>query len=112
MRPPPHSGFRRARSAPALWAGCDEPPGAGGVPDRAAPERVERLEPENEQLKQAIDNRPMIDMARGALMAGFGCTSDEAWEILVQVSQNSTVKLRALADAVTAAVNRTRTDAA
>ncbi len=37
-------------------------------------------------------------------MARFGCTAKDAWEILVEVSQNSNVKLRAVAEQVTAAV--------
>ncbi|MFF3518708.1 ANTAR domain-containing protein [Streptomyces sp. NPDC002573] len=38
-------------------------------------------------------------------MACFGCTADEAWEILLEVSQNSNVKLRTVADEVAAAVS-------
>lgn len=65
---------------------------------------MERLERENEQLRHAIESRPVIDLARRALMATFGCPAPEAWEILVEVSQNSNVKLRVVADVVTAAV--------
>ncbi|MFE6098273.1 ANTAR domain-containing protein [Streptomyces massasporeus] len=36
-------------------------------------------------------------------MAIFGCPAEDAWQILVEVSQNSNVKLRTVADAVTAA---------
>lgn len=31
-------------------------------------------------------------------MAGFGCSTEAAWEILVTVSQRSDTKLRAVAD--------------
>ncbi|MCX4411252.1 ANTAR domain-containing protein [Streptomyces sp. NBC_01764] len=41
---------------------------------------------------------------RTPLMTTFGCPAQDAWEILVEVSQNSNVKLRVVAAAVTAAV--------
>ncbi|MFD8218371.1 hypothetical protein ACFV2U_32875 [Streptomyces sp. NPDC059697] len=40
-------------------------------------------------------------------MATFGCPAEGVWEILVEVYQNSNVKLRVVADAVTAAVTGT-----
>ncbi|MGW4020461.1 ANTAR domain-containing response regulator [Streptomyces sp. NPDC005009] len=79
------------------------------VPSRAvsavALEREERLyllQEEVEQLRQAIASRPVIDQARGILMATYGCTSDEAWHILREASQLSNTKLRAVAEALTA----------
>lgn len=78
------------------------------VPSRAvsavALEREERLHllrEEVEQLRQAIASRPVIDQARGILMAAYGCTSDEAWHILREASQLSNTKLRAVAEALT-----------
>ncbi|WP_438453087.1 ANTAR domain-containing protein [Streptomyces asiaticus] len=38
-------------------------------------------------------------------MASFGCTAEDAWEILVEVSQNSNVKLRTVAAQVMTAVS-------
>ncbi|WP_308406859.1 ANTAR domain-containing protein [Streptomyces sp. AC555_RSS877] len=58
---------------------------------------------ENEQLKQAMESRPVIDMARGVLMGWLVCPSENAWEILVEVSQRSNVKVRVVVGAVTAA---------
>ncbi|QKV97116.1 ANTAR domain-containing protein [Streptomyces sp. NA02950] len=94
MRPPQRRVSRRAKGVPTGWSACDD-----------TSERTERLEEENAQLRYAIKSRPVIDLARGALMAGFGCTAREAWEILVEVSQNSNVKLRAVAEQVMAAVS-------
>ncbi|MEU0069891.1 ANTAR domain-containing protein [Streptomyces sp. NPDC006332] len=65
-------------------------------------EQLRLLEEEVEQLRQAIASRPVIDQARGILMATQGCTSDEAWTILRQTSQLSNTKLRTVAAAVTA----------
>ncbi|MET7765980.1 ANTAR domain-containing protein [Streptomyces sp. NPDC005393] len=79
---------------PTGWSACDD-----------TSERTELLEQENAQLRYAIKSRPVIDLARGALMASFGCTASDAWEILVEVSQNSNIKLRAVAEQVTAAVS-------
>ena len=74
-------------------------------PSAVALERAEQLrllEEEVEQLRHAIASRPVIDQARGILMATQGCTSDEAWTILRQASQLSNTKLRTVAAAVTA----------
>ncbi|MBR8641529.1 ANTAR domain-containing protein [Streptomyces tuirus] len=65
-------------------------------------ERLHVLQEEVEQLRQAIVSRPVIDQARGILMATHGCTSDEAWHILRETSQLSNTKLREVAAAVTA----------
>ncbi|MFE1247308.1 ANTAR domain-containing protein [Streptomyces sp. NPDC058735] len=89
-------------------------PLAGPAPDTApraptvsavALERAEQLhtlQSEVEQLRHAIASRPVIDQARGVLMATHGCTSDEAWHILRETSQLSNTKLREVAAAVTA----------
>ena len=74
-------------------------------PLRPAQEQEERLlllQEEVEQLRQAIASRPVIDQARGILMATYGCTSDEAWHILREASQLSNTKLRAIAESLTA----------
>ncbi|MGX1562133.1 ANTAR domain-containing protein [Streptomyces sp. NPDC055506] len=65
-------------------------------------ERLHLLQSEVEQLRQAIASRPVIDQARGILMATHGCTSDQAWHILRETSQLSNTKLRDVAAAVTA----------
>ncbi|MBD9735795.1 ANTAR domain-containing protein [Streptomyces sp. H28] len=65
-------------------------------------EQLHVLRAEVEQLRQAIASRPVIDQARGILMATHGCTSDEAWHILREASQLSNTKLHAIAAALTA----------
>ncbi|MEV0977974.1 ANTAR domain-containing protein [Streptomyces sp. NPDC049915] len=83
--------------------------GPAGPPPRTtsavALERAERLRMLREeiaQLRQAIASRPVIDQARGMLMAAHGCTSQEAWTILRETSQLSNTKLRTVAAMVTA----------
>ncbi|MFI8170713.1 ANTAR domain-containing protein [Streptomyces sp. NPDC085931] len=65
-------------------------------------ERLHVLQEEVAQLRQAIASRPVIDQARGILMATHGCTSEQAWHILRETSQLSNTKLRDVAAAVTA----------
>ncbi|WP_327591547.1 ANTAR domain-containing protein [Streptomyces chartreusis] len=60
---------------------------------------------EREQLLHALETRPAIDMALGVLMASFTCQPDDAWKILVDVSQRSNVKLRQVAQAITQGVS-------
>ncbi|MFH9015267.1 ANTAR domain-containing protein [Streptomyces sp. NPDC017943] len=83
-------------------------PAPAPAPSAVALERAERLqvlEAEVEQLRHAIASRPVIDQARGVLMATHGCTSDEAWHLLREASQLSNTKLRDVAAAVTASAD-------
>jgi GAF domain-containing protein len=50
-----------------------------------------------QQLQDALTTRTMIGQATGLLMAQEGLTSEDAFQKLVQVSQNSNVKLREIA---------------
>jgi hypothetical protein len=72
------------------------------LPDRTGVEQLHLLRREVEQLRRAIASRPVIDQARGVLMATHACSSEEAWEILREASQLSNTKLRTVAAAVTA----------
>ncbi|MCI3269884.1 ANTAR domain-containing protein [Streptomyces cylindrosporus] len=67
-------------------------------------EQLRLLRTEVEQLRRAIASRPVIDQARGILMATHACSSDEAWNILRQASQLSNTKLHTVAAAVTTGV--------
>ncbi|MFI2431926.1 ANTAR domain-containing response regulator [Streptomyces sp. NPDC018693] len=81
-----------------------EPRGPGPLPSAVALERAEQLHglrQEVEQLRQAMASRPVIDQARGVLMAVHSCTPDEAWDILREASQLSNTKLRTVAAAIT-----------
>ncbi|MGW0334753.1 ANTAR domain-containing protein [Streptomyces sp. NPDC003011] len=79
-------------------------PSASSAVARERAEQLRVLQEEVEQLRHAIASRPVIDQARGILMATQGCTSDEAWAILRQASQLSNTKLRTVAAAVTASI--------
>ncbi|WP_326758905.1 ANTAR domain-containing protein [Streptomyces phaeochromogenes] len=74
--------------------------------DVASVESVELWRREAQQLRRAMESRPTIDMARGILMTACSCSPDDAWELLVAVSQNSNTKLREVAEAVVATTTR------
>ncbi|WP_367048176.1 ANTAR domain-containing protein [Streptomyces sp. Je 1-332] len=59
---------------------------------------IKALRTEVNDLHRAMESHPCIDQARGMLMTLGPCTADEAWEILVEVSQHSNTKLRAVAE--------------
>lgn len=44
-----------------------------------------------------MQTRPAIDQARGILMATFALSPEDAWDVLVRVSQNTNTKLHVLA---------------
>lgn len=56
------------------------------------------------QLATALENRPVIDQAKGILMRDRGCTADEAFDLLVAASQRSNRKLRLIAQDVVESV--------
>ncbi|MGX5186831.1 ANTAR domain-containing protein [Streptomyces avermitilis] len=50
------------------------------------------------QLRRAMQTRPVIDLARGVLMASFGLSAEDAWTVLVTVSQHTNTKLHQIAE--------------
>nr|WP_223184352.1 ANTAR domain-containing protein [Streptomyces sp. CBMA152] len=56
-------------------------------------------------MRRAIQTRPVIDLARGALMATFSLSRQDAWDVLVTVSQHSNSKLRQVAEYVLGSIN-------
>ncbi|MEU9157597.1 ANTAR domain-containing protein [Streptomyces sp. NPDC048417] len=76
------------------------------VEEGGLPEDVEEgLRTEIGQLKRAMQTRPVIDLARGVLMASFGLNSEDAWSVLVETSQRTNTKLHHLAREMVGAVN-------
>ncbi|MEU4674256.1 ANTAR domain-containing protein [Amycolatopsis sp. NPDC023774] len=59
----------------------------------------EVLAEENRQLQEALENRVVIEQAKGALMAQRRCSPQEAFGVLVTLSQDTNVKLRDVARA-------------
>ncbi|MEW1958176.1 ANTAR domain-containing protein [Kineococcus sp. NPDC059986] len=64
------------------------------------------LQAELAQLRTALTRRPVIDMAKGAIMALTRCDEDTAFRQLSQVSQTHNVKLYDLASALLSDLRR------
>ena len=73
--------------------------------DTALDAVILELRATNEQLSQALASRAVIDQARGMVMALAPCSSERAWDLLVDVSQHCNVKLRNVAAALVATTN-------
>jgi GAF domain-containing protein len=57
-----------------------------------------------EQMQRAMESRAVIEQAKGILMAQRRCSADEAFDVLVRLSQETHRKLRELAEALVAQV--------
>jgi GAF domain-containing protein len=55
-----------------------------------------------EHMKAAMENRAVIEQAKGIIMGDRRCTADEAFRILTKLSQDSNRKLRDVAAALVA----------
>ncbi|MFD7206058.1 ANTAR domain-containing protein [Streptomyces sp. NPDC059893] len=77
---------------------------SSGVADRASTDTGQAEQTELVQLRRAMKTRPVIDVARGVLMASFGLASEDAWSVLVSVSQNTNTKLHEVADGLVRSV--------
>jgi ANTAR domain len=65
-----------------------------------ASSRVEQLEAEIAQLKDALARRQQIGVATGLLAQRFAISPERAWSLLVRLSQNGHVKVRDIAQAL------------
>jgi GAF domain-containing protein len=59
-----------------------------------------------EQMRQAMATRAVIEQAKGALIAQHGCSANDAFDMLVRASQRSQRKLRDVAAAMVAGIQR------
>ncbi|MET8946191.1 ANTAR domain-containing protein [Streptomyces sp. NPDC004542] len=101
---PLHTGPQDPGPAPGPEPPAPSPSLSSSAVSRERAERIRVLEEEMDQLRRAIASRPLIDQARGVLMAVHACTSDQAWDILRETSQRSNTKLHTVAEAVTASI--------
>ena len=72
-------------------------PGCDYCPD---PIEVENLRRELEGLRCAMTTRASIEQAKGVIVANLHCTPDEAFRVLVKISQTCHTKLNVLADEI------------
>ncbi|MEU0675780.1 ANTAR domain-containing protein [Streptomyces sp. NPDC006172] len=79
-------------------------PDQGGTGPRDPDDVEQELRIEVVQLRRAMETRPVIDLARGILMASFALSADDAWRVLVEASQRTNTKLHHLAGELVTAV--------
>ncbi len=65
-----------------------------------------------DNLHAALTSQPVIEQAKGILMARHGCGHERAFRLLVEASQRQNRKLRDVAAAVVASVQATPGDLA
>ncbi|MFD7162480.1 ANTAR domain-containing protein [Streptomyces violascens] len=100
-QPPAVPGLDGAASPRTAPPPDDPEPGADLAADRDCdPDPDMDLRLELGQLRQAMESRGTIDLARGILMAAFALTPEDAWNVLVATSQHTNTKLRRLAEQV------------
>ena len=58
---------------------------------------VDECQEEVEDLRAAVETRPVIDLAKGIIVAQQHCTPEEAFRLLTEASQKSNRKLRDVA---------------
>jgi AmiR/NasT family two-component response regulator len=66
-------------------------------PEPARHTNLDECQEEVDDLRKALSTKPVIDQAKGVLMAKHGCTPDEAFEMLTDASQRANVKVREIA---------------
>jgi len=89
------------------WAEPDadgRPDGSSGAD--AGNGTVAALELENDQLREAIDSRAVIEQAKGVLILRYGLDEDRAFAVLRRWSQDSNTKLHTIADVLVNTVCR------
>jgi PAS domain S-box-containing protein len=65
-----------------------------------------------DQMRQAMENRAVIEQAKGMLLAAHGCSPDEAFQMLSAHSQRTNRKVREVATAMVEGARRTRNPSA
>ncbi|MGZ4494620.1 MAG: ANTAR domain-containing response regulator [Nocardioides sp.] len=63
-------------------------------------ESHDRLADEVTQLREALRSRPVIDQAKGIVMADRRCSADEAFRVLRQLSMDTNVRVTDVASAI------------
>ncbi|MFF1308026.1 ANTAR domain-containing protein [Streptomyces sp. NPDC058307] len=63
-------------------------------------EKIEQLQAEVGQLRQALVSHAVVDQAIGIVLALSGLRPEQGWEVLKTVSQHTNIKLRDVAQHV------------
>ena len=65
--------------------------------DGAGPDRILQLEAQVAHLQEALLTQRQIGAVIGMVAQRFGCTTHQAWRVLVRLSQNTNIKVRVVA---------------
>jgi hypothetical protein len=94
------SALTRSRTRPSVRVGSGDgsAPGPGALRTVAADDgRVEALELEVAQLRNAMASRAVIEQAKGVLMLLTGCADQAAFDLLTHISSHTHRKVREIA---------------
>ncbi|WP_433544375.1 ANTAR domain-containing protein (plasmid) [Streptomyces sp. CA-294286] len=99
MRDPSEEGARSASQPPADEGArtAPQPPADEPTWSPLSSKSSAELREEIEGLRRALETHPVIDTARGILMASAPCSRGQAWHVLVEVSQHTGVALHTVA---------------
>ena len=64
------------------------------------PADLDECHDEVADLRAALETRPVIDQAKGLLIAEHGCSPDEAFDMIATASQRNNRKVRDIARAM------------
>jgi hypothetical protein len=92
-----HSASRRVLEGQSELALLDGHQPDGLRPDVALAEQVRQLDIQVAHLELALRSQRQIGVAIGLVAQRFGCTTDQAWRVLVRLSQNTNIKVREVA---------------
>ena len=87
-------------------SGSAEVPRSQTLGTTAADDRVAALEVELANLRIALEQRAVIEQAKGVIMGSLHCGPDAAFRVLVAQSQSENRKLRDVAAEITARQDR------
>jgi len=68
--------------------------------DKSQHSALDACQREVDQLREALSTRPVIDQAKGMLIARHGCSPEQAFQMLSAASQRENRKVRDVAEAM------------
>ncbi|MFF7970664.1 ANTAR domain-containing protein [Streptomyces sp. NPDC007905] len=83
------------QDAPSVWAGAHPVPGREELLHK-----IGELREEIGQLQDAVVSHAVVDQAIGVVIAVGGLRPDQGFEVLRDVSQNTNIKLRQIAERI------------
>ena len=92
-----HSASRRVLEGQSELALLDGAQPDGLRPEVALAEQVRQLDAQVAHLELALRSQRQIGVVIGLVAQRFGCTTDQAWRVLVRLSQNTNIKVREVA---------------